>query len=163
MRSPFFVSNTSVSPSNTAVTMLIQSSRVGSSGSATPANDRCEQDEREPGIDWQNPDDELCEIVKDGAPFLHSGFVRGEVVVGQSHVGRLLRDVSAGDVHRHAHFDLFERGCVVDTIADNRDRIPAGLKCMPQAVSKKTSLSLKCAPPEAVERGSNSFHATTRG
>ena len=37
MRSPFFVSNTSVSPSNTAVTMLIQSSRVGSSGSATPA------------------------------------------------------------------------------------------------------------------------------
>ena len=37
MRSLFFVSNTSVSPSNTAVTMLIQSSRVGSSGSATPA------------------------------------------------------------------------------------------------------------------------------
>ena len=89
-------------------------------------------DEREPGIDWQNPDDELCEIVKDGAPFLHSGFDRGEVVVGQNHVGRLLRDVSAGDVHRHAHFDLFERGCVVDTIADHRDHIPAGLKCKRQ-------------------------------
>jgi hypothetical protein len=37
------------------------------------------------------------------------------------------------------------------------------LESMPQAVSKKTSLSLKCALPEAVERGSNSFHATTRG
>ena len=39
--------------------------------------------------------------------------------------------------------------------------VPRSLESMPQAVSKKTSLSLKCAPPEAVERGSNSFHATT--
>jgi hypothetical protein len=41
--------------------------------------------------------------------------------------------------------------------------VPRSLESMPQAVSKKTSLSLKCALPEAVERGSNSFHATTRG
>jgi hypothetical protein len=91
-------------------------------------DDRREQDEREAGIGRQNPDDELCEIVEDAAPFLHSGFDRGEVVVGQNHVGRFLRDIGAGDAHRHADVGLFERGRVVDTIAGHRDHMPAGLK-----------------------------------
>jgi hypothetical protein len=34
--------------------------------------------------------------------------------------------------------------------------VPRSLESMPQAVSKKTSLSLKCAPPEAVDRFRNS-------
>jgi hypothetical protein len=71
-------------------------------------------------------------LSKDAAPFLHSGFDRGEVVVAQNHVGRFLRDVSAGDAHRHADVGLFERGRVVDTIAGRRDQMPAGLKCAHQ-------------------------------
>ena len=34
--------------------------------------------------------------------------------------------------------------------------VPRSLESMPQAVSKKTSLSLKCAPPEAADRFRNS-------
>ena len=59
-----------------------------------------EQDER--AQHDQLDADVLHEVVVDAAPALDRGDDRGEVVVGEDHVGRFLRDLGAGDPHRDA-------------------------------------------------------------
>ncbi len=61
----------------------------------------------------------------DRAPFLDRGDDRREVVVGEHHVGRLLRHVGAGDAHRDADVGGLERRRVVDAVAGHRDDLAA--------------------------------------
>ena len=53
---------------------------------------------------------------------------RGEVVVGEDHVRRLLRHVRAGDPHRDADVGRLERGGVVHAVAGHRDDLPVRLQ-----------------------------------
>ena len=52
---------------------------------------------------------ELADVREDRPPFLDRRDDRGEVVVGQHDVGRLLRHVGPGDAHRHADVGGLER------------------------------------------------------
>ena len=47
------------------------------------------------------------------APLLNGHNDRGKVVVGEHHVGGLLRDVSCGDPHGDLHVGGLERGSIV--------------------------------------------------
>ena len=63
---------------------------------------------------------ELPDVGEDRPAFLDGGDDRGEVVVGEHHVGRLLRDVGAGDAHRDADVGGLQRRRVVDAVAGHR-------------------------------------------
>ncbi len=56
-------------------------------------------------------------LLIDGAPLLDRRRDRGEVVVGQYHLGRLLRDLGALDPHGDADVGFLERRCVVNAVA----------------------------------------------
>ena len=64
---------------------------------------------------------------------------RGEVVVGEDHVRRLLGDVGAGDAHRDADVRRLQRGRVVDAVAGHRDDPAVGLQRVddPQLVLRR--------------------------
>ena len=63
---------------------------------------------------------ELADVGEDRAAFFDGGDDRGEVVVGEHHVGRFLRHVGAGDAHRHADVGLLQRWRIVDAVARHR-------------------------------------------
>ena len=56
---------------------------------------------------------------------LHRLHDRGEVVVGEHHVGRLLGDIGAGDAHRDADVGRLERRRVVHAVAGHRHHPPS--------------------------------------
>ncbi len=70
----------------------------------------------------------LDEIVEHAAPFLDGGLERGEVVVGQHHVGRLFGDVGAGDPHGHSDIRLLQGRSVIHPIPGHGDHVAARLK-----------------------------------
>ena len=72
-------------------------------------------------------------LAKIGAAFLHRRDDRGEVVVGQHHVGRLLRHVGAGDAHRHADVGGLQRGRIVHAVAGHGDDRAARLQRLDDA------------------------------
>ena len=53
---------------------------------------------------------------------------RGEVVVGEDHVGGFLRHLGAGDPHRDADVRALERRRVVDAVAGHRDDVALALQ-----------------------------------
>jgi len=60
---------------------------------------------------------------EDRAPLLHGGHDRGEVVVGQDHVGGFFGHIGAGDAHGDTDVGLLERRRVVDPIAGHRHHV----------------------------------------
>ena len=71
---------------------------------------------------------ELPDVGEDRAALLDRGDDRGEVVVGQHHVGGLLGDVGAGDPHGHADVGGLQRRRVVDAVAGHRHHRAAALQ-----------------------------------
>src|SRR5215217_670937 len=62
----------------------------------------------------------FADVVVDPAALLHGRRDRGEVVVGEDDVRRLLGDVGAGYPHRDSYVRLLEGGGVVDAVAGHR-------------------------------------------
>ena len=76
-----------MSPRKTAVDMLIHRIWTGVIGKVDADQDGCQDHQGLAEVGGQRPDDELDEVVEDAAPFLDGGPDRGEVVVGEDHVG----------------------------------------------------------------------------
>ena len=91
-----------------------------------------EDDQRLAAAGGQRPGDHLHQVVIDRAPFAHRRRDRGEVVVGQHHVRRLLGGFGAFQPHRHAHVGALERGRVVHAVAGHRHDQAARLKRLDQ-------------------------------
>ena len=72
----------------------------------------------------------LADVVVNAATFFHGGDDRGEIVVGDNHVRRLLGDFRAAAAHRDADVRAFDGGGVVHAIAGHRDD---GVVCFPRA------------------------------
>ena len=72
--------------------------------------------------------DEAAQVVVDHPAFLDGRDDGGEVIVAQHHVRGLLRDIGAGDTHRHADIGLLQRGRVVDAITRHRDHLALSLQ-----------------------------------
>ena len=60
---------------------------------------------------------------QDDPPLLDGADDRGEVVVGDHHVGRFLRDLGPLDAHGDANVGLLERRGVVDAVSRHRDHV----------------------------------------
>ncbi len=76
---------------------------------------------------------------EDAAALAYGADDRGEVVVGEDHVRRLLGDVGARDAHRDADVGRLERGRVVDAVAGHRDDAPVRVERVddPQLVLRR--------------------------
>ena len=97
------------------------------------AEHACEHHAREhreqfAGVRRQQVDQVLADVVEDAAAFLDRLHDAGEIVVGQHHVGGLLRDVGAGDAHGDADIGGLERGRVVDAVAGHGDDVALALE-----------------------------------
>ena len=99
-----------------SVTRLIHRIWTGSSGTAGRAAGQ-EHDPDLARVGGQQVADEAADVVVDAPPLLDGGDDRGEVVVGQDHVGRFLAHVGAGDAHGHADVGPAQRRGVVDAVA----------------------------------------------
>ncbi len=93
-----------------------------------PQQDREQDDHPFADVRRQGPDDELGEVVEDAPAFLDGGADRGEVIVGQDHVGGLPRDIRASLAHRHPDVGLLQGRRVVDAIPRHRHHVAAGLQ-----------------------------------
>ena len=93
------------------------------------AEERRDGDDQHLGhVARQQEQDDLAQVVEDGAAF-SDGFDDGrEVVVGEHHVGGLARDVGAHEPHRHADVGALEGRCVVDAVAGHRDDLAVALE-----------------------------------
>ena len=67
--------------------------------------------------------DVLHQVVVEPPPTLDRGDDRGEVVVGEDHLGRVLGDLGAGDAHGHADVGPGQRGGVVHAVAGHGDDV----------------------------------------
>jgi hypothetical protein len=82
----------------------------------------------------QRPHDELREVVEDAAALFHGGFDRGEVVVGEDHVGGLLGHLGSAPPHRDANVGLPQGWGVVDPVSGHRDYMPTALQRLDHAM-----------------------------
>ena len=101
---------------------------VAVSGSSNPIEDGQHDCQRFPAIGRQGPHDVLANIVVDRAAFAHRRDDRGEIVVEQDDVGRLLGGFGAFQSHRHADIRRLQRRRVVDSIAGHGDDRAIGLE-----------------------------------
>ena len=132
-------STPSASAGAPSVSRLIQRIWVASSGTAiaspvssspiTPGEHDAEE-HREDLADVRREQEaqELADVREDPAALADGADDRGEVVVGEDHVRRLLGDVGAGDAHRDADVGRLQRGRVVDAVAGHRDDPAVGLQ-----------------------------------
>ena len=67
--------------------------------------------------------DVLHQVVVEAAAALDRGHDRGEVVVGEDHLGRVLGDLGAGDPHGHADVGAGQRRRVVHAVAGHGDDV----------------------------------------
>ena len=122
-----------------SVSRLIQRICVASSGTAiaspvssspiTPGeHDAEEHREHLADVRREQEAQELADVREDPAALADGADDRGEVVVGEDHVRRLLGDVGAGDAHRDADVRRLQRGRVVDAVAGHRDDPPVRLE-----------------------------------
>ena len=128
-----FGSKASISPSATAVVMLIQRICTGKDRQRRPDEDGSENDQSLAHVGRQGPDDELREVVEDAASFLDRRLDRGEVVVGEHHVGRFLRHLGAPVAHGNADVGLSKRGRVVDPVTRHGHHVVSLLQCTHEA------------------------------
>ena len=87
-----------------------------------------EHEEHLPGVAGEEIVHELLDVVVDAAAFLDRDHDRGEVVVGEHHVGRLAGDVGAGTPHRDPDVGGFDRRGVVDAVAGHRHHVAERLE-----------------------------------
>ena len=82
---------------------------------------------------------ELADVGEDPASLADRGDDRGEVVVGEDHVRRLLGHVGAGDAHRDADVGRLQRRRVVHAVARHRDDLAVRLQRVddPQLVLRR--------------------------
>ena len=71
----------------------------------------------------------LFDVVEDRAALAHRGGYRGEIVVGEHHLGGLFRHLGSLDPHRDADIGLLERGRVVHAVAGHGNNLAVGLHC----------------------------------
>ena len=102
-RSMTFVSAGSTpraSPGRPSVTRLIQRIWTGSSGSGQPEERAEEHHPDLAGVGGEGVADEAADVVVDPATLADGGHDRGEVVVGEDHVGGFFGDLGSGHAHR---------------------------------------------------------------
>ena len=96
-------------------------------------HDGDEDDEALTHVRGQRPHDELRQVVEHAAALFDRGLDRGEVVVGEHHVGGFLGDLGTAATHRHADVGLLERRGVVDPVSGHRDHVIAGLQALDES------------------------------
>ena len=112
-----------------AVGHKIQPENLDRGEGRRPARDRRhEHQEHLAGVARQQVVDELLDVVVDASALLHGCHDRGEVVVGEHHVGRLAGDVGAGDAHRDPDVGGLHRRGVVDAVAGHGDHVAESLQ-----------------------------------
>ena len=89
-------------------------------GAVKPNEDRHHDDERLSDVRRQHEKHSLLDVVVDRAPFLYGGGDRGEVVVGQHHLGRLFGNLGALDSHCDANIGFLEGRRIVHAVAGHR-------------------------------------------
>jgi hypothetical protein len=85
------------------------------------------------GIRRQEIDQVLADVVVNPATFLDGLDDTCEIIIRQHHVGRLLRDVGAGDAHGDADICGLERGSIVDAVAGHGDDVTLALQRLDDA------------------------------
>ena len=94
-----------------------------------PARDgRHKHQEHLAGVARQEIVHELLDVVVDAPPLLDGRHDRGEVVVGEHHVGRLAGDVRAADAHRNPDVSGLHRRGIVDAVAGHRHDMAEALQ-----------------------------------
>ena len=86
-----------------------------------PHQHRTEDDQDLADVAGQQEVNELADIGIDDSSLFDRRNDAGEVVVRQDHVRRLLRDVGAGDPHRHTDVRPLERRRIVHAVSGHRD------------------------------------------
>ena len=94
---------------------------------------RAQEREDEPEQEHHLDADVLHQVVVEATAALDRGDDRGEVVVGEDHLGRVLRHLGAGDPHGDADVGAGESRCVVHTVAGHRDDVALTLQEADQA------------------------------
>ena len=130
-RSPF--SSPSASAGAPSLTRFSHRSCTGRSGIGMPEEHRPEHDQDLADVAGQQEVHELADVRVDDPPLLDGGDDAREIVVGEHHVGRLLRHVRAGDAHRNADVGPLEGGRVVDAVAGHRHDVVARLEGLDDA------------------------------
>ncbi|MNX66381.1 hypothetical protein D3C86_974710 [compost metagenome] len=97
------------------------------------AQDRRDDEQRLRQVGGQDEEYGLFQVVVDAPALAHGIGDRGEVVVGQHHVGGFLGDLRALDAHGHADVGLLERGGVVDAVPRHADDFAQTLQRAHQA------------------------------
>ena len=93
-------------------------------GQVQPDQQRADQREDLAQVGRQEEEDHPAQVAVDHPPFLDRVDDRGEVVVGQHHVGGLLGHLRAGPAHRHADVGALESRSVVDAVPGHGDDVP---------------------------------------
>ena len=99
--------------------------------------------------------DELEDVGVDDPPLLDGRDDRGEVVVGDDHVGRLLGHLRPLDAHRHADVGLLQGRRVVDAVAGHGDDLASPLERLDEL-----QLVLRRDAGEDAGRGNDSVQAS---
>ena len=86
-----------------------------------PHQHRTEDDQDLADVAGQQEVNELADVGIDDSSLFDRRNDAGEVVVRQDHVRRLLRDVGAGDPHRHTDVRPLERRRIVHAVSGHRD------------------------------------------
>ena len=100
----------------------------GGDGQAGAQQDRRQDHQALAEVGGQGEGDELDEVVEDAAALLDGGLDGGEVVVGEDHVGGLLRNLRAPASHGDADVGLLQGGRVVDAVTGHRDDLAPRLQ-----------------------------------
>jgi hypothetical protein len=102
--------------------------RRAAASSLTGADHAEEHRQHLAGVRREQVPEELADVREDPAALSHGGDDRGEVVVGEDHVRRLLGDVGSRDPHRDADVRPLERRRVVHAVPGHRDDVAIGLE-----------------------------------
>ena len=167
-------STPSASAGAVSVSRLIHRIWVASSGTATAspvssspmhAGEHDAEEHRQHLADVRREQEaqELADVGEDAAPLADRGDDRGEVVVGEDHVRRLLRHVGAGDAHRDADVGRLQRRRVVDAVAGHGDdvaRRPGARRrsaaCAPARRGRRPTVVAHASPQPSSSSGSSS-------
>jgi hypothetical protein len=121
-------SKASVKPSVTPVARLIHRSWIGVTGQGQAKRDGDDDGAHFAAIGRQRPLDHLAEIVVDRAPLALGGDDRGETVVGEHNLRRLLGRFRALPAHGHADIGALQGRRVVHAVAGHGRHGVTGLQ-----------------------------------
>jgi hypothetical protein len=110
MMSSGFLSAPSAMAGKLSVMRLTQSKMDGDERSGQANRDGDEHADDFADVARDKEEDRLADVGVNATAFFHRFFNRGEVIVGENHVGRAFGDVGAGDAHRDADIGRFKDG-----------------------------------------------------